>query len=113
LKANITFDPTGPFPGSLGSVGPLLKVNVSRQEIIDVLAAFGVHIGDIRHRPHPKMEVWIPKLNEELLRAGIGHRSLQPSTRREILSSMVRMRKLQSLQRRFLWWQRRRLLCCQ
>jgi hypothetical protein len=31
-----------------------------------VLAAFGVHIGDIRHRPHPKMEVWIPKLNEDL-----------------------------------------------
>jgi len=36
-----------------------------------MLAAFGVHIGDIRHRPHPKMDVWIPSLNQDLRRNGV------------------------------------------
>lgn len=35
-----------------------------------MLVAFGLHIGDIGKRPHPKMEVWIPQLNAGLLRAG-------------------------------------------
>ena len=35
-----------------------------------MLVAFGVHIGDIGKRPHPKMAVWIPQLNSALADGG-------------------------------------------
>jgi hypothetical protein len=42
---------------------------VMRQEK-KMLVAFGVHIGDIGKRPHPKMAVWIPQLNSALADGG-------------------------------------------
>ena len=52
-----------------GEGGVSLPIYSVRQEE-KMLVAFGVHIGDIGKRPHPKMEVWIPQLNAALVDAG-------------------------------------------